>query len=284
LDLQAATIEGDATQVRQVIMNLITNASDALNGQAGEIHLRSGVRNATAADLRSPYFPGDLPDGSYAFVEVEDSGAGMNDETLSKIFDPFFTTKFTGRGLGLAAVLGIVRGHRGTIKVSSTPGRGTLFQVFFPSAVAVTARGIEPAYEAVLPHGQGTVLVVEDEPSLRSFAQMVLESTGFQVRTAADGQQGLEAFVEHRQEIVAVLLDLTMPRMDGLEVLRQLRQLAPNVPVLLMSGYNEHEVSKRCAEIGASGFIQKPFAPNDLVVRVCALLSSRADSDIQRAA
>jgi DNA-binding response OmpR family regulator len=127
-------------------------------------------------------------------------------------------------------------------------------------------------------------LVVEDEPSLRNFVQMVLESAGYQVRTAEDGQQALEAFVQHRHETVAVLLDLTMPRMDGLEVLRQLRPLAPNLPVLLMSGYNEHEVSKRCAEIGASGFIQKPFAPNDLTARVCTLLSSTASGDIQRAA
>ena len=280
LDLEPTTIEGDATQVRQIVMNLITNASEALEGQPGELHVRTGIRNVEVADLRSPFVPEELPAGAYAFVEVEDSGCGMSEETLGKIFDPFFTTKFTGRGLGLAAVLGIVRGHRGTIKVSSTLGQGTVIEALFPCAAAAVAKVTDSGTKEQ-PRGQGTVLVVDDEPMIRSFARNVLETAGFSVRTAEDGTQGLEAFTRHSQEIVAVILDLSMPGRDGLEVLRELHSLVPNLPVLVMSGYSEQEVSIRCGGTGASGFILKPFTPNDLIARVCELLSSKASDNGQ---
>jgi signal transduction histidine kinase len=186
LDRKPATIEGDATQIRQVVMNLITNASDALESNVGRIRVRTGVQETAAADLRSPFLPDELSPGSYAFVEIEDTGCGMSEETMRKIFDPFFSTKFTGRGLGLAAVLGIVRGHRGTIKVESTPGQGTRFQVLLPSAVLTTERvDLDP--EVQLPRGHGTILVVDDEPSVRECAQRVLESGGFTVHAAEDG-------------------------------------------------------------------------------------------------
>jgi PAS domain S-box-containing protein len=275
LELAPATVEGDATQIRQIVMNLITNASEALEGNVGAIRIATGVRQADAAYLRSPFCPGELPAGSYAFVEVEDNGCGMSEATFPRIFDPFFTTKFTGRGLGLAAVLGIVRGHRGSIKATSTAGRGTLFEVLLPGAAAMAPSGAEAVSEASLPRGQGTILVIEDEPSVRDFARRVLEGGGFQVHAAGDGRQGLELFAKHRPEIAAVLLDMTMPRMDGLEVLRQLRGLDANVPVLIMSGYSEQELAERCAGTGASGFIQKPFHPRSLLSRLGRLLASK---------
>jgi two-component system cell cycle sensor histidine kinase/response regulator CckA len=273
LHLGPATIEGDATQIRQVVMNLMTNASEALEGNLGTIRVRTGIRQADTAYLRSPFFAEELPAGDYAFIEVEDNGCGMSGETVARIFDPFFTTKFTGRGLGLAAVLGIVRSHRGVIKVTSTPGRGSLFEVLFPSA----APKVEPAAlgQKSLPRGQGTVLVVEDEPSVRDFAQRVLESAGFQVRSAADGREALELFVRHGPELVAVLLDLTMPRMDGLEVLRHLRGLSAKVPILVMSGYREVDVAPRLAGLGATRVIQKPFQPRDLIAQVCQFLPAK---------
>ena len=171
LNLAAASVEGDATQIRQVVMNLITNASDALEGQVGAIGVRTGTLQADSAYLRSSFFPDELATGTYAYVEVEDSGCGMNEETLARIFDPFFTTKFTGRGLGLAAVLGIVRGHRGTIKVDSTPGQGTRFQVLFPCCTGTSDQGAAPGSEGLPPRGQGLVLIVEDEPSLLTFTR-----------------------------------------------------------------------------------------------------------------
>ncbi|MCI0682040.1 MAG: PAS domain S-box protein [Gemmataceae bacterium] len=279
LELAPATVEGDATQIRQIVMNLITNASEALEGNVGAIRIATGVRQADTAYLRSPFCPDELPAGPYAYVEVEDNGCGMSDATLPRIFDPFFTTKFTGRGLGLAAVLGIVRGHRGVIKVNSTPGRGTLFEVLLPCAAAPAPGSAASAREALLPRGQGTVLVVEDEPSVRDLARRVLESGGFQVRVADDGRHGLEMFERHRAEIEAVLLDLTMPHMDGLEVLRQLRSLDGDVPVLVMSGYSEQELATRFAGSGASGFIQKPFHPRGLLARLGQLLRSKTGSD-----
>lgn len=271
LNLEPATIEGDATQVRQLVLNLLTNASDALEDQAGTIRIRTGARHAAPLDLRSAFVPTELPAGRYAFVEVEDTGCGMNDETLPRIFDPFFTTKFTGRGLGLAAALGIVRSHRGTVKVASTPGKGALFQVFFPCAADLAPARAETRDRPLQFPGQGTVLVVEDEPSVRAIARLVLERGGFHVHTAADGQAGVEMFAQYRQEINVIVLDLTMPRMDGLEVLRRVRRLDPSVPILLMSGYTETDVSSRSGGNAANGFIHKPFQPDDLLERVCRL-------------
>jgi PAS domain S-box-containing protein len=273
LKLEPATIEGDATQIRQVVMNLITNASDALEGAVGTIRVRTGTRDTEAAELRSPFLPAELPSGTYAYVEVEDTGCGMNEETLGRIFDPFFTTKFTGRGLGLAAALGIVRGHRGMLRVASTPGLGTVFKVLMPAAT-MKLLPEDSIREAPLPRGHGTVLVVEDESAVRTFARRALESGGFYVRTAENGLAGLDAFRKHLQKIDAVLLDLTMPGMDGLEVLTELRRLAPNVPILVMSGYGERDVSGALAEAGATGFVAKPFLPRELLARVSHALSA----------
>lgn len=281
LNMEPATMTGDATQIRQVIMNLITNASDSLQGEPGEIRLRVGIRNQESAELLSAFVPEELPAGAYAFIEVTDTGCGMNEETLRRVFDPFFTTKFTGRGLGMAAVLGIVRGHQGTIRAASTIGKGTVFEVLFPCS-ATAAESVNSSGFAKLPRMSGTILAIEDEPMVRSFIQLILENAGFRVLMAKDGVEGLELFTRHTQEIVAVLLDLTMPRMDGLEVLSELRGLGIKIPVLLMSGYSEQEYSMTCEESGASGFIQKPFRPRDLLARICELLPSTASSESQQ--
>ena len=270
LRLEPATIEADATQIRQVVMNLITNASDALGDKAGVIRIGTGVREMDAASLTSPFCPDSLPAGIYAYVEVEDTGHGMTEETLSRIFDPFFSTKFAGRGLGLAAVLGIVRGHRGTIKATSIPGKGTQFQVFFPRSTASPPeeQTSSPA-DAPLPRGQGTVLVIEDEPSVRTFACRVLESAGFNVLSAENGTRGVELFNANVTKIAAVLVDLTMPLMDGLEVCRRIRSTGSEVPLFIMSGYTEAEVSSRCAGAGVNGFLKKPFDPRELLACLC---------------
>lgn len=280
LNLESATIEGDPTQLRQVVMNLIINASDAMESKVGTIRVRTGTMQASVADLHSPYLPDELPPGDYAFLEVDDAGCGMSAETQAKIFDPFFTTKFTGRGLGLAAVLGIVRSHRGTIKVTSTLGEGTHFQMLFPCTSNEPLMPLESENQLIRQQGKGTILVVDDEPSINSFIRLVLENAGFEAMTAEDGREGLKLLQENSRQLVAVLLDLTMPGMDGLEVMREMRRLSPNIPVLVMSGYSEQEVSVRCAGIGANGFIQKPFNPRSLIAAVSGVLAdSGATSD-----
>jgi CheY-like chemotaxis protein len=273
LSLQPATINADATQVRQVVMNLVTNASDALQENEGVVHIRVGIKRVDASQLISCYTSNELPAGDYAYFQVEDSGCGMDEETLEFIFDPFYTTKFAGRGLCLAAVLGIIRGHRGTINVTSELGRGSSFEVLIPCAHATTTQRNYVVQEPP-PKGRGVVLVVDDEPTVRDLAERVLQDAGFCVLLAKDGRQALESLETHREEIDVMLLDLIMPRMDGPEVLRQLQIRSPDLPVVLMSGYGEQELASRLAESRANGFIQKPFRASELVESICQLLPS----------
>jgi len=272
LNLDPAAANGDPAQLRQVAMNLITNASDALADHVGRIVIRTGTRMADDADRTSPFFPEPLPPGLYSFIEVEDTGQGMNDETVRRIFDPFFTTKFTGRGLGLAATLGIVRTHRGNIHVHSAPGRGTRFEVLIPAIPPhVEESGAIPH---PLPRGRGAVLVVDDEPSVRGYAKRVLESGGYRTRLAANGAVALQE-LDADPAIDVLLLDLTMPVMDGAETLHALRDRGLGIPVLVMSGYSEHDVETQLNGLGISGAIQKPFLAHDLLERLAAILASR---------
>jgi PAS domain S-box-containing protein len=271
---EVPAIEADATQVRQIVMNLITNASDAIGEKSGVISLRTGVLFADANYLQSTFVPEKLEEGIFVFLEVSDTGCGMDAETMEKIFDPFFTTKFTGRGLGLAAVLGIVRGHKGAIKVYSEPQRGTTFKVLFPVKDAMA----HPQTPAISPfeswRGQGTVLVVDDEETVRAVAKATLESVGFNVLLAANGREGLEKFRAHGNDIVLVLLDLTMPALGGAETFRELRVLRPALKIVLMSGYNEQEITNQFAGKGLAGFLQKPFRASELLSTVRALTAS----------
>jgi len=247
------------------VMNLITNASDALGGEDGVITLRTGIRHASREFLRSSYVDDELPEGQYAFVEVEDPGCGMDDETQARIFDPFFSTKFTGRGLGLAATLGIVRGHRGTIKVQSAPQRGTTFTILLPcSRPATTANRDAVPLRRERFRGTGAVLVIDDDETVRAVAKHMLERSGFTVLTARDGCAGVSAFADSKDEIALVLLDLTMPTLGGDDAFRAMRQLRPDVRVVLMSGYSSQELAARYGAEGLAGFIQKPFRVEEL--------------------
>ncbi|MFO0949016.1 MAG: ATP-binding protein, partial [Planctomycetota bacterium] len=265
-------VEADATQIRQVIMNLITNASDAVGDSGGTITVRTGVMHLDRDYLTETYLDDDLPEGSYVFVEVTDSGIGMDKETVSKIFDPFFTTKFTGRGLGLAAVLGIVRGHQGAIKVYSEPGRGSTFKVLLPSTEKLDPVALASRRNVTAFHGTGTVLVVDDEESIRMVTTKTLERFGFRVLLAADGQQGVDCFREHADEITLVILDMTMPNMSGDEAFRVIRGIRPDARVILSSGFTEQEATDRFQGEGLAGFIQKPYRPTDLLDKVREVL------------
>ena len=265
-------VDADATQMRQILMNLVVNAAEALGERSGVISITSGLFHAEGDYLRSTFLAPDLADGDYVFVEVSDNGCGMGPATQAKIFDPFFSTKFTGRGLGLSAVLGIVRGHKGAIKVYSELGRGTTMKLLFPAMDGVKAHvAATPPVGGTLQR-RGTVLVVDDEDVVRGVAARILGSYGFDVVLANDGREGVARFHEKRPEIVAVLMDLTMPLMDGVDAFREIRSLDESVPVLLMSGYNEQDAVMRFAGKGLAGFVQKPFTVDVLRERLMSVL------------
>jgi PAS domain S-box-containing protein len=250
-------ISAGPTQVRQIVMNLLTNASDALGDASGTITLRTG----RAEDPRAGSGTHD-----FVFLEVTDTGCGMDAGTLQRIFDPFFSTKFSGRGLGLAAVMGIVESHHGHIRIRTAPGDGTTFRILFP-AVGAPADDIErPRTSGADWRGRGTVLLAEDEEGVREVVGRMLERMGFRVLPAQDGMAALEALDRSGGAITAVLLDVSMPRMGGSEVLRRIRETRPDLPVILMSGYTEQEVASKLlnGDQSATGFLQKPFLPEDL--------------------
>jgi len=258
-------VSADPTQVRQVVMNLITNASDALGADRGAIELATGTMDVTASDRLDSYFDDRIPPGSYVYVEVFDTGEGMDRKTLNRIFDPFFTTKRTGRGLGLASVIGIVQGHGGTIQVKSEPGKGSRFRVLFPAAGRCIAPKSERPVLHMTPGQRGMILIVDDDDTVLSVARRTLEMVGYDVIVADDGATGLEAFRAHSGRIALVLLDWTMPRMGGKEVFQAIRGIQPGVPVILSSGFSEVDTLPECAGLAPSGFIQKPYLASDLI-------------------
>ena len=265
-------VSADATQLRQIVMNLVLNASEAIGTRSGTIRITTGLVQANRADLAGTLAAPDLPEGDYVFLEVGDNGRGMTPETRAKIFDPFFTTKFTGRGLGLAAVLGIVRGHKGSLKVTSDPDQGTTFRILLPRAGAPTKAPSAPDSATGLWRGTGTVLVVDDEAAVRITAGRMLETMGFRVLLAENGLEAVECFREEGANIRAVLLDLTMPHLDGEGTFRELRRMRPDVRVLLMSGFNEQDAIRGFIGKGLAGFVQKPFATEDLRARMKEIL------------
>jgi len=277
-------IDGDATQIRQIVMNLITNASEAIGDKSGVIALSTGAMHCDRAYLDeineavSTGLDESLPEGIYVYLEAADTGCGMDKETVEKVFDPFFTTKFTGRGLGMSATLGIVRGHKGTIKIYSEVGKGTTFKVLFPaSGLSGEGAAILERDEGVAKdwQGKGTVLIVDDEETVCVVGKQMLQRAGFDVLIARDGRKGVDVFREHADEIVCVLLDLTMPHMDGEEAFREMRRIRSDVKVILCSGYNMQDATQRFAGKGLADFLQKPYSVDGLMKKLLAIL--RAD-------
>jgi PAS domain S-box-containing protein len=248
-------IEGDAGQLRQVVLSLVTNASESLGQNEGTIAVRLGETQT------------EQPPGRFAVIEVTDTGCGMDEATRARIFEPFFSTKFTGRGLGLAAVLGIVRGHGGQIVVESAPGKGSTFRVLLPAAQRREAAGPAAAVKS------GLVLVVDDEDGVRKLASLLLLQAGYEVVTAGDGVAAVQRFSQTPEAFAAALIDLTMPRMDGLELLAKLRELRPDLPVVVMTGYSAAEAGHRA--LNADGTLQKPFTGAGLVEAMRRALADR---------
>jgi PAS domain S-box-containing protein len=264
-------LEVDPTQIRQVVMNLVMNAAEAIGERPGAITLTTAVVHCDREDLAG-YIQGEqLSEGRYVRLEVVDTGEGIAPEMLGRIFDPFFTTKFAGRGLGLAAVLGIVRGHGGAMQVVSAPEEGSTFRMLLPVREVAAA---SPPRAVTGPHwrGEGTVLVVDDEEDVRDVLDRMLVSLGFQVLSAADGKEGLARLEEHAADIRLVVLDMTMPRLDGEQTLRVLRERHAGLPVVVVSGFAERDVKERFAALGVSSVLQKPFTLQTLAARLQALL------------
>lgn len=262
----------DVSQLRQVLISLVTNASEAMDGASGVILLRTGVEQFGEGTLYDVQAPEPRPAGAYAFVEVADQGCGIPREFHERVFDPFYTTKFAGRGLGLAATLGIVHGHGGAVHLTSTPGEGAAFRLYLPACAATAPVSLaEPAPRgSALP--AGVILVVDDEALVRHTAHQILERGGYTVMEARDGVEALEIYRMHGDVIRAVLLDLTMPEMDGETTLRELMGIREDVKVLLSSGYSEQDAVARFEVQRAAPFLQKPYTAQSLLRAMRALL------------
>lgn len=273
LDLQLASalpaVLADATQLRQIVMNLVINAAEAMTHSRGVIRVVTGKLQIDRKFLTEARVAAELAEGEGVFLEVSDTGMGMDRKTLDRIFEPFFTTKFTGRGLGLAAVLGIVRSHQGALHVESEPGKGTTFKLVLAAhhRPAAPTQGTPPIFPSSRKN-QGRILVVDDEESVRAVACQALERIGFTVETAADGESALARLRVDPQQFVVIVLDYTMPHLDGAQTLKEIRRINPEARVILMSGFPEVEARERLGDKGLAGFVQKPFDVGTLRKRV----------------
>jgi nitrogen-specific signal transduction histidine kinase/CheY-like chemotaxis protein len=257
---EAIWVRGDPAQVSQVVMNLVTNAAQAIGDGSGVVSI--------STERSTP------PDGRRARLVVRDTGCGMASETVERIFDPFFTTKEGGRGLGLAAVMGIVRGLDGTLDVESRLGVGTTFRLSFPiDGASRSAAHDEPAPTVGEP-GTGTVLVVDDEDAVRQFTSKALERLGYEVIQAEDGLDALAVWQSHGSAIDAVVLDMSMPGMGGREVFEHLRRHAPGLPVLFTSGYDPSDAAGALLRETSVAFLQKPYRPGTLGQELSKLLGA----------
>ncbi|MEW5742272.1 MAG: ATP-binding protein [Myxococcota bacterium] len=259
------TVRADRAQLQQVVMNLVTNAAEAVGDAPGDISLKTDTREVDAAQLARDFAGQEMRPGPFVVLTVRDTGHGMAPEVLSRIFDPFFTTKQQGRGLGLSALRGIVRAHRGGLKIDSAPGRGTCFEVFLPSTgEPLPARPGRETSLTPVSTANATVLVVEDEPLLRSAQRALFESLHMQVLESPDGEAAVELFKVHGARITFVLLDLTMPGMGGHATFRALRKLRPDVKVVFCSGWAASELAEQFRDETPTAILGKPFTQDEL--------------------
>jgi CheY-like chemotaxis protein len=267
-------IQADRSQVQQVVLNLVLNAAEAIGDRSGRISIRTAAETIGTRPFRSALGGHIVAPGRYASIEITDTGCGMDDKTRSRIFDPFFTTKFTGRGLGLAAVAGVVRGHKGAVRVTSTPGKGTKFTVLFPASGDCVRRAKVPDFKvAEQQPGRGGILVVDDEPMVLRTAKIALERRGYRVFVADSGPSAIELIEKDGDAIDLVLLDLSMPGMSGEETFLQLQKRKPGVRALISSGYSELEMRRHFSGQKIAGFVQKPYTALGLAEYVKSALT-----------
>ncbi len=268
-------IRADAPQLHQLLINTVINAAEAIGENDGTIEISASPVDTSTQDLRPYYIMGDLPWGPCLSMKIQDTGSGIASYLIPKIFDPFFSTKFPGRGLGLATLLGIVRGHKAAVAIHSQVDQGTEFIFFFPTT---TKRALKPASSFTLPQEASNdsprtkVLVVDDEEEVRTACSLILQEIGLDALVAQDGQAGLKIFEEHQDQIALVFLDLTMPHIDGGQLAKNIRQHKPDVPILVSSGHGEEDTMKHFGESDISAFIQKPFQVEVLINKIQGLV------------
>ena len=271
LDSSDLIIEADESQIRQLVMNLVSNAAESLQNSSEGVSIITGKKFCNREFLKNTYMDDNLPEGEYVFLTVSDDGVGMNKKTLENLFDPFFTTKFTGRGLGMPAVLGIVRSHNGAICISTARGAGTEISVHFPSC----SEEIEQYSTSSAQASSYTILIAEDEDTVRNVSRHMLEMMEYNVVTAVNGKEALQIF-QSGNDIDLIILDLTMPVMSGKDALEEIRKIDNQVPVIISSGYNQDNVLKNFDELSINGFIQKPFRYNDLAAIIKRVISEKS--------
>jgi signal transduction histidine kinase/ActR/RegA family two-component response regulator len=277
LDGSLPAIRADRSQVQQVVMNLVLNAAEAIGDQAGLITIRTGSEQVRDRLARNDLGGAEMIPGTYVRLEVRDTGCGMDDQNKARIFDPFFSTKFTGRGLGLAAVAGVVRGHNGAVRVTSAPGAGTTLVVMLPASDENAADELDGVGSAAgePARGLGRILIVDDEQVVLRTAKLALEKRGYEVVLAESGASAVEVFKQSGGRFDLVLLDLSMPAMSGQETLARLREHNSEIPVIVSSGYSETEAARQFVGQTISGFLQKPFTAAQLFEKVASTLGSK---------
>ena len=275
-------IDGDESRLIQAITNLLSNSAESLSETGGTIRLTTLPRDANPGEARQVFCAEPPENGRCVMLEVTDSGVGMSDDVISKIFDPFYSTKSIGRGLGLAAVLGIVRAHHGVIQVNSRPGKGTSVRTFFPCSQPEEVASAAPSRKPIVARRDCTVLLVDDEDGVREVAGEMLRRLGVDVISATDGAEAIQILTAQGEKISAILLDVTMPKMTGPETARKLRLLQPETPIILMSGYSQARLASRVDDLGVAGFLRKPFLPDVLESVLENALSRGAGSSSSR--
>ncbi|MGB3049624.1 MAG: response regulator [Polyangiales bacterium] len=273
LSVDLPVVRGDLAQITQVLMNLITNAAEAIGEHSGKIMIATGTVVLSGEDCAQRRPSSDVSEGNYVFIDVVDTGSGMDASTCERIFEPFFTTKSTGRGLGLAAVAGIIRSHHGAIEVDSELDAGTAFRILLPAAPGPPLEEPKPNTDSLDAevHLEGTILVVDDEEEVLSVLSDMLETFGLEVETAGDGVEAIDIFRRSPDSFSAVILDMAMPRMGGAETLQALRAIRPDIPVIICTGYNEDPSFQAT---GTSAFLQKPFKLATLMTKLEEVLSN----------
>jgi two-component system cell cycle sensor histidine kinase/response regulator CckA len=263
-----ALFKGDISLVRQVVMNLVTNAAEAVGDTEGTIILSTGTMFCDHSSFQLPFQKEDLPEGHYVYFQVTDTGCGMNQETQDRIYDPFFSSKFRGRGLGMAIVLGIVRAHKGAIHLDSQPGKGTTIRVLFRSLESAETKKAPVEEEEYKWKGKGTVLMVDDEQKVLEVGKKMLERLGLKAITTTSALEVVEIFQKQSDHIDCVFIDLTMPQMNGVELFYKLKQIKADIPVIISSGYTEDQTMDRFKSIQPEGFIHKPYRLRELAVQM----------------
>lgn len=270
-------IEGDSTLIKQVLMNLVLNSAEAIGDSQGIINIDVGSCDLGIIELEDLWLGDSVSSGRYIYIKVTDNGCGMDEESKARVFDPFFSTKFAGRGLGLAALFGIIKAHKGVIGIQSKPGEGTEFTVYFPAENSNSKTLSGKVFSCLNGGscGKGIILLVDDEETVRNVGKEMLETMGFKVITAFDGASAVDLFRDNASSLQCVILDLAMPNKDGIEAFKEIMKIRNDVPVLLSSGYSEPEISSRFNDWRYAGFIQKPYRISDLGFKISSVFAGQ---------